>query len=52
MQRARKGMAADDPRPELLVNPNDSLHVAATAPDEVAQATLAFIGRHEQGARA
>jgi 3-oxoadipate enol-lactonase len=35
------------PRSELLVIPNDSFHVAATAPDESAQATLRFIDRHE-----
>jgi 3-oxoadipate enol-lactonase len=38
------------PRSELAVIANDSFHVAATAPDAAAQATLAFIDRVE-GAR-
>lgn len=33
-------------RSELCVIPNDSFHVAATAPDRAAEATLAFIDRH------
>ncbi|MBI3938981.1 MAG: alpha/beta hydrolase [Betaproteobacteria bacterium] len=33
------------PRSELLVLPGDSYHVAATAPDRCAQATVEFIGR-------
>lgn len=36
------------PASELLVIPNDSFHVAATAPDEAARATLRFIDRQEQ----
>jgi pimeloyl-ACP methyl ester carboxylesterase len=36
-------------RSELAVIPNDSFHVAATAPDAAAQTTLAFIDRHEGG---
>ena len=36
------------PRSELLVIPDDSFHVAATAPDEAAQATLRFIDLHER----
>ncbi len=36
------------PNSELLVIPNDSFHVAATAPDEAAAATLAFIDRQRQ----
>jgi 3-oxoadipate enol-lactonase len=35
------------PQSELAVIPNDSFHVAATAPDAAAEATLAFIDRHE-----
>jgi len=35
------------PRSELLVIPNDSFHVAATAPDRAAEAVLNFIDRHE-----
>jgi 3-oxoadipate enol-lactonase len=36
------------PRSELVVIPNDSFHVAATAPDAAAQATLAFIDRQQR----
>lgn len=36
------------PRSELCVIPNDSFHVAASAPDEACQATLAFIDRQER----
>jgi 3-oxoadipate enol-lactonase len=39
------------PQSELVVISDDSFHVAATAPDAAAQATLAFIDRHEAGAR-
>jgi 3-oxoadipate enol-lactonase len=35
------------PHSELLVIPDDSFHVAATAPDTAARATLAFIDRME-----
>lgn len=38
------------PGSELVVIPNDSFHVAATAPDAAARATLQFIDRHEPGA--
>jgi 3-oxoadipate enol-lactonase len=38
------------PNSELLVIPNDSFHVAATAPDRAAQAVLSFINRHEPAA--
>jgi pimeloyl-ACP methyl ester carboxylesterase len=36
------------PGSQLLVIPNDSFHVAATAPDAAAQATLRFIDAQEQ----
>ena len=39
------------PQSELLVIPNDSFHVAATAPDEAAQATRRFIDRQEAKGR-
>lgn len=39
------------PQSELLVIPNDSFHVAATAPDEAAHATLQFIDRQEEALR-
>lgn len=39
------------PNSELLVIPNDSFHIAASAPDEAAQATLRFIDRQEQARR-
>ena len=35
------------PNSELLVIPNDSFHIAATAPDLAAEAVLKFIDRHE-----
>ena len=35
------------PQSELLVIPDDSFHIAATAPDAAARATLAFIDRQE-----
>lgn len=35
------------PNAQLLVIPNDSFHVAATSPDEAAQATRDFIDRQE-----
>jgi pimeloyl-ACP methyl ester carboxylesterase len=38
------------PNSELLVIPNDSFHVAATAPDRAAGAVLSFINRHEPSA--
>lgn len=40
------------PNSELLVIPNDSFHVAATAPDCAAEAVLSFINRHEPAASA
>lgn len=36
------------PGSELLVIPDDSFHIAATAPDTAARATLAFIDRQQQ----
>jgi len=39
------------PQSELLVIPNDSFHVAATAPDEAAAATRRFIDRQEAALR-
>jgi len=37
---------------ELLVMPGDSYHIAAAEPDECAEQTLAFIGRHSARAPA
>ncbi len=39
------------PQSELLVIPDDSFHVAATAPDASAEAALAFIDRQEAALR-
>ncbi len=39
------------PQSELLVIPNDSFHVAATAPDEAAAATRRFIDRQDAAQR-
>lgn len=47
---ATKAWQQTIPRSQLLVIPNDSFHIAATAPDEAAQATLRFIDAQEQAA--
>mgnify|MGYP001409761814 CR=1 FL=1 len=46
-EEATRAWQGTIPRSELRVIPNDSFHVAATAPDEAARVTLEFIDRQE-----